>query len=202
MAKAFKACAVDGCKRNAHHSAGGGRGFCGMHCKRLRKHGDPMAGVPGRTFPGEPLRYIHEVVIAYEGDDCLIWPFARTARGYGQVRSGNHSQAHRAVCEIVNGPPPSLLHEAAHSCGKGHLGCVNPKHLRWATSAENKADRLIHGTVCRGERNGLAKLTGADVLDIRRLARSASQHEIARRFGVSPANISTIISRATWAWLE
>lgn len=202
MAKAFKACAVDGCKRNAHHSAGGGRGFCGMHLKRLRKYGDPMAGVPARTFPGEPLRYLYEVAAVYEGDACLIWPFSRTARGYGQVRLGKQRQAHRAVCEIVNGKPPTPQHEAAHSCGKGHEGCVTPKHLRWATSAENKADRIIHGTVGRGERNGLAKLTEADVLGIRRLAGSASRREIARRFGVSPANISAIITRATWAWLE
>lgn len=33
------------------------------------------------------------------------------------------------MCELVYGKPPMPKHQAAHNCGKGNLGCINPKHL-------------------------------------------------------------------------
>lgn len=57
----------------------------------------------------------------------------------------------RLVCEYINGKAPSPEHEAAHNCGKGHEGCVNPLHMRWATRAENFSDKVIHGTSMRGK---------------------------------------------------
>lgn len=50
------------------------------------------------------------------------------------------------MCELVHGAPPTPDHEAAHSCGKGHEGCIHPKHLSWATHSENQLDRREHGT--------------------------------------------------------
>src|SRR5690606_29105850 len=100
------------------------------------------------------------------------------------------------------GPPPTVEHEAAHSCGKGHEGCVNPHHLRWATSTENKADTLIHGTRNRGERNRSAKLTDAKVYEIRRLlAAGMTQTAIAAMFAVSLTTISKIAAGKIWGWL-
>lgn len=67
--------------------------------------------------------------------------------GAAQINLGGRSViVARMVCEEVNGPPPTPAHQAAHSCGKGHLGCITPQHLRWATQVENEADKLIHGT--------------------------------------------------------
>jgi hypothetical protein len=82
------------------------------------------------------------VVLQYEGDDCLIWPYANNRYGYGQmVYEGRHREVHRVVCELVNGDPPTPLHVACHYCNNGDLGCVAPTHVRWATRADNMADR-------------------------------------------------------------
>lgn len=70
----------------------------------------------------------------YSHDWCLIWPFVSKLHGYGQFGYlGKNYYAHRFMCELAHGPAPSPLHEAAHSCGRGHEGCVNPQHLSWKT---------------------------------------------------------------------
>jgi len=33
---------------------------------------------------------------------------------------------------------------AHHSCGNGHLGCVNPKHLYWGDASQNAKDAAKH----------------------------------------------------------
>lgn len=50
------------------------------------------------------------------------------------------------MCQKAHGDPPSPKHDAAHSCGRGHEGCVNPNHLSWKTKKQNQADRITHGT--------------------------------------------------------
>lgn len=133
----------------------------------------------------------------------MTWPFERTWKGYGRMRvDGKRKAAHRYVCEIFHGEPPSPRHVAAHSCGKGHEGCVNPHHLRWATTKENHADRKHHGTLPRGEANGNAKLVYADVLAIKGLLNTTTQKEIAQKFGVSRGAIRDIKTKRSWAWVE
>ncbi|MBX3579951.1 MAG: hypothetical protein KF723_22335 [Rhizobiaceae bacterium] len=147
-------------------------------------------------------RFFNSVILMYDGNDCLAWPFS-TRDGYAVMRwDGKSVSVCRLVCEKVYGPPPTPDHEAAHLCGKGHLGCVAKRHLVWKTDAENEADKLVHGTSNRGERHGMAKLLAADVLAIRELQGTATQREIARRFGVSQRTISLIHRRERWTWLE
>lgn len=189
---AKQACSVDGCDARAKV-----RGLCWSHYLRLRRHGDPMAGATER---GKPLRFLMEKVRAYDGDDCLIWPFGRSG-GYGTILyNGKKQYVHRVVCFLEHGPPPTSAHEAAHSCGRGHAGCVNRRHLSWKTSADNKSDMIGHGTAPRGERNGQSKLTRADVLRIRALKGTVSQAEIAKRFGVHQSHISRIQSGDRGYW--
>lgn len=138
----------------------------------------------------------------YSGDDCLIWPFFRGEKGYGRIRRGKRKEpAHREMCIAVHGPAPSSEHETAHLCGKGHLGCCHPKHLTWKTKAENAADRLVHGTDGRGEKNPRAKLTRTEVIEIR-----ASSHlgrpALAKKYQVHHKTITDILHRKIWAWLE
>lgn len=201
MATRFKPCSVDGCNGNAHADAKGARGWCKAHYHRWYRYGDPTGG---RTRLGEPHQWLRDHV-GYDEDVCLIWPFSKMASGYGLVKDDvKRVLAHREMCRLVHGEPPSDEHEAAHSCGNGHLGCVNPKHLRWATHAENMADTLIHGTHTRGERQPTHKLTEAEVLKIRSLyaGGNVSQDELGRRFGVGQAQVGRIIRRERWAWLE
>lgn len=140
-----------------------------------------------------------EKAFVHDGDDCLTWPFS-TVRGYGHLGyRGKAWLAHRLVCHVVHGEPPTSKHEAAHSCGNGHRGCVNPKHLRWATSKENKADKVAHGTELFGERNPSAKLSQADAARIRSLKGMATCRDLAKQFGVSRSQISDIQTGKAWA---
>ena len=192
-----KNCAIDGCDRRAANS----RGWCQRHYLRWWRYGDPLK--QKRIANGEALRYFEEVVLAYDGDDCLLWPFWRAAGGYAYLRhDGRDQPVSRIACEAVHGPPPTPDHESAHSCGRGHLGCVTKRHLSWKTHAENMADMLVHGTSARGDRNGSVKLTESDVRQIRELGGSMLQQEIAKAFGVSRQTVGDIIARKSWGWLR
>lgn len=191
-----KQCTIDGCGRV--HEA---RGWCKKHYNRWWRHGDPLKTLIPMTAYGEPATFLAKA-ISHHGDDCLKWPYS-TARGYGRIKIyGRQRYAHRLICEAVHGAPPTPEYECAHNCGRGHEGCVNPSHLRWATSKENHADKLIHDTHQRGERHGRAKLTEADVHTIRRqLGTGQTQRSVAKDFGVHKRTISDILSGATWSWL-
>lgn len=127
-------CTIDGCDSRVHAS-----GLCSGHWKRWRKHGDPLAG---RARPGEPERYFREVVLAYDGDECLTWPYQKDGHGYGQLsRKGKNHTVSRLVCIEVNGPPPGPDYDAAHGCDNGHLACVAKRHVVWKTHADNMLDK-------------------------------------------------------------
>ena len=194
MAKSHRICSILDC--NKPHYA---RGWCHPHYERWRAHCDPMAGGKTPAKAGEPLNWLMANV-DYDDDHCLTWPYAPAGHGYGRVVfDGKPSTATRLMCILAHGEPLSSTHEAAHSCGKGHEGCVNPRHLRWATPSENQADQVIHGTATRGERNAQSKLTSAAVAEIR--AAPPGLARLARQFGVSVASISMIRNRKTWTWL-
>lgn len=178
------------------------RGWCSMHYQRWRKHGDPLAG-KARTSWGETERFLRDVVLTYEGDECLIWPYIKGRDGYGKIMRGKQqARVHRLVCEEVNGPPPTPAHVAAHSCGKGHLACVAKRHLSWKTIQENKDDELTHGTRKRGEQHYQAKLTENDVRVILALKGKRQGAVLAKRFGVSISLIGSIQRGKCWAWLD
>lgn len=188
-------CSVDGCDRAART-----KGYCDLHYSRLLRNGS--ADVDG-TLRGEPMRYLNEVVMAHEGDECLIWPYSRNSEGYGQVWDGTRmDRVHRIVCGRVHGPAPTDGHEGAHSCGRGQDGCVAPGHVRWDTRVGNFADKIGHGTHNRGERNEQHKLTEDDVRLMRSMKGRMKHSEIAEAFGVSRSNVSLILSGKSWAWLE
>ncbi len=176
------------------------RGWCQTHYSRWRIHGDPTH--LERAANGEPERYLREVIMSYDGEDCLIWPFARS-HGYAIItRNRRNIPVSRLVCEDEYGPPPTPDHQGAHSCGRGHLGCVTRSHLRWATRTENMADCVGHGTRPRGERHGRSILTEESVRKIRTLKGTMNQRDIARLFGVSQMTISLIHRGQKWGWLD
>ncbi|TPM39587.1 hypothetical protein [Mesorhizobium sp. B2-3-4] len=186
-------CSVDGCdKRSGYH------GFCQAHYKRWLKYGHPE--VVSDTFRRR-VRWV-EAHVAYDGDDCLKWPFSVGDNGRGIVQvDGRQMTAPRFMCLLAHGGPPSPEHEAAHNCGKGHEGCINPQHLRWDTSAGNHADKVEHGTIIRGEAVNTAKLNEDQVREIRRIGSSMERRDIAAMFDVSYWTIWEIQTRRSWAWL-
>ena len=77
-------------------------------------------------------------------DHCLFVPGANP--GFPkQVRFNFKTMAaSRAMCILTHGLPQDQRLLAIHSCGNGHLSCVNPKHLRWGTSKDNTKDAKLH----------------------------------------------------------
>jgi len=189
-------CTVQGCDnpRDA-------RGLCKKHWKRWRRHGSP---VKGRSPNGQLEAYYNDVVLPYEGDECLTWPFYCDPNGYAKMRhNGRPIVVSRRLCEEVNGPPPRADYEAAHSCGRGQFGCVNRSHLSWKTRAENCEDKICHGTHVFGEGHPSAKLTWAEVQKIRALKGRLTEREMASRFDVSQGCVGHILRGTTWKlWTE
>jgi len=145
-----------------------------------------------------PQKFFYDVVLNYEGDDCLIWPYAKT-RGYGVIRIDDQL---RYVSRLVAGDPPFAGAKAAHTCGKGQHGCVAKRHIEWKTQKQNKADELIHGTRIFGARNGRVKLTESDVHEIRKLLKTAMRRvDIGDKFGVTREAINEIAWGKNWSWL-
>lgn len=186
----MRSCLVDGCDKAAK-----ARGLCGGHWYRWRKYGDPTLGVTGK---GEPNRFLHDVVFAYQGDECLIWPYGKT-KGYARINGHHTSEVCRLVCEKIYGSAPTDRHQAAHSCGNGHKGCCAPSHLRWATSTENMRDQYFHGTRVMGERHGGARLRDEDILAIRSVPKSFTSAAIAKQFGMSRRQIADIRRGIAWS---
>lgn len=189
-----RTCSISGCGR-PHRCLS----LCNLHYRRQRRLGSAAAEMKH----GAPLNFLLDRAFVYDGDECLIWPFARTDAGYGHLWVGGVLEyAHRLTCIEENGEPPSPTAEAAHSCGRGHLGCVTRRHLRWATPSQNSADRLLHDTHNRGSRHANAKLKEADVQQIRRLSSTTDAAELSLIYGVSVSNIYLILSGGSWSWLD
>lgn len=188
--KARGTCTVDGCA--SQHF---GRGYCVKHYKRWAKHGDPLGG---STDWGAAKTFIQNAAQT-ASDECIIYPYYRNADGYGWMRYGNKNLgSHVVVATIAHGPKPSPKHEACHTCGNGHLGCVNPRHIYWGTRSDNIRDAYKHGVAfsgkrATGEKSGAAKYSNQLIDDIRAaLALGETTVSIARRTGVSQAHVSRI----------
>lgn len=183
-------CSIEGCERPVK-----ARGWCWAHLRRFYRSGNPLGS--GIATRGEVHVWVRNHV-DFAGPDCLIWPFQRSD-GYAAIRvNGKKIGAHRYMCELAHGAPPFYRAEAAHSCGRGHLGCVNPRHLRWATQSQNCADRIIHGTAFRGSAHPWAKLREEQIPLIRKDPRPPK--EIAKTYGVSDDHIRCIKKGQKWGW--
>jgi hypothetical protein len=186
------ACIIPECETPSY-----AHGLCMRHYTRRRRHGDPMKG---RCAPGSVAKFLSEVVFRHAGDDCIAWPFSTTQKGYATFKYEGRPglSVTRYICATLYGPAPAPTHQAAHSCGNN--GCVNPRHLRWATPQENMADQLLHGTRYRGIKHHSAKLSEADILAIRQTTHRSSV-ELGSDFGVSQSLIVQIKKRRVWSWL-
>lgn len=107
---------------------------------------------------------------------------------------------HRLVLLAWVGPPPTGC-EGCHENGdRIDARLVN---LRWDTRPANHEDKRRHGTTAAGERNPGAKLSDAQVVEIRTRRRAGERAcDLARVFGVHPVHISNITRGARRAHSE
>lgn len=102
---------------------------------------------------------------------------------------------HIIVAEAFHGPRPSPHHEVRHLDGRKDNCAEN--NLKWGTKQENEDDKLAHGTRTRGEKSNAAKLSTAQVIEIRS-RRGEPQQNLADEFGCTFSNISAIQLRKSW----
>jgi hypothetical protein len=132
-----KTCSIPGCSKKYH-----AQGMCGAHYSRGWRDGS----VKNMELTAEK-RFWSKV---QKGPGCWLWLGRLNSVGYGRVsRNGRLQHAHRFVYELVKGPiPPGL--EIDHICR--NRACVNPDHLRLATSKQNRENQSIVGRGASGIR--------------------------------------------------
>jgi transcriptional regulator with XRE-family HTH domain len=139
---------------------------------------------------GKTIQFIRDHASYPHKDWCLIWPFA-TARGYGHFQyKAKRYYAHRFMCELAHGRPPSDIHEAAHSCGD--CSCVNPHHLSWKTPSENGLDNRQHNTHVRHRSGNIGKITMEQADAIRSQKGIKTLRELADEYGISESAVSNV----------
>lgn len=104
---------------------------------------------------------------------------------------------HCLVAEAFHGPRPSTNHEAAHLDGnKSNNGL---KNIDWVTTQTNHEHKKLHGTVARGEKVGVSKLTEQSVREIREYDwKWGDNKTLAEKYGVCICTISLIRNNKQW----
>jgi hypothetical protein len=130
---------------------------------------------------------------------CLEWK-GTLEGGYGRLIWNRSLQlAHRISFMLAFGHYPAEL-KVLHHCD--NPSCVNPNHLFLGTLLDNARDRKDKGRngLLKGERNGRAKLTRAQVDEIRQRYNigDVSYSMLAAEYGVSSGLISHIIAKRQW----
>ena len=156
----------------------------------VSEYGDVRRRLPG----GSPIGRVGRVLRPSGwGHYLQVYLHGRAGRQYRTI--------HRLVALTFIGEPPSKQHQVAHNDG-------NPKNnhysnLRWATAAENSADKLRHGTARRGEDVGISKFTERTVLQIRALgSKGIPQALIAEIFSTSQSHVGRILRRELWSHVQ
>lgn len=145
-----------------------------------------------------------ETVSKSEG--CWMWTGRLMSAGYGEIRHTRETRvlAHRYSYALANGPIPKGK-QVLHKCNVAL--CVRPEHLYLGTDLENARDRLKAGTYIRGEQMYSAKLTEAQVREIKRDFRARNKRrtnaaELAARYGVGVGTIHCIVRGDSWGHLQ
>jgi hypothetical protein len=147
---------------------------------------------------------------------CWVWLNKPVPAGYGQFSIwGKNIYAHRIAYRLTYGALPEGL-VVRHQCHNRR--CVRPDHLLAGTQMENIHDGIRDGrfrgfesgerhwsrtapeTIRRGDRHHMARLTAADVTEIRRIHAESGTNatELARIYGVHRVTVRDVIHRITW----
>ena len=115
---------------------------------------------------------------------------------YATLYNGRRQQQRRVarlICEAFYGPCPSGM-ECCHRDGDPLQDAAS--NLYWGTPHDNMRDAKSHGRLrggtARGERNGNAKLSDNQVVEITSLRGRVERRVVATRFSISRTRVSQI----------
>lgn len=182
--------------------------FCGTTCR--------LAWFAARG--GTPAKERLQNGSAVQEDGCVIWQGKPGSHGYGTIAvNGARTLTHRYAWMLATGETLSADDTICHTCdnrlciktdGVGTYevnGKAFPRrgHLFKASLAVNNADMAAKGrhgkTSLRGVQIKGAKLTDETVRAIRaEHAAGAKGTDLAKRYKVSTAVISEVVTRRTW----
>ena len=128
---------------------------------------------------------------------------ARLAGRYMRIRlrrDGNAERmVHLMVLEAFAGSRPAGM-VACHWDGDTRNNRLG--NLRWDTPSNNQRDKIRHGTMASGSRNGWAKLTAYQVVQIRaQAAAGCNAAAIGRLFGLSATHVRRVVRGESWGHL-
>lgn len=179
-----------------------------FYCPPSREAGSPKgekkyctkacADATRREVP-DPERFWNKV---NKGDGCWLWTASTNDDGYGHFRSaaGKHLNAHRYSYQLHNGAIPAGM-TVMHSCDTPR--CVNPEHLRLGTHAENMADMRSKNRGTSGEKNHKAKLTEAQVREIKSNPPKRGEFKaFAAKYGIIPSYLGRLLKGETWGHVK
>ena len=142
---------------------------------------------PEKTFKDKILNYSSR-----EENGCWIWQKGKDKDGYGLVY---YKRAHRVSYEEFIGKIPKGM-MVCHKCD--NPTCVNPDHLFLGTPQDNTQDAIKKGRMSVGEKNPNSKLNKKDILEIRRLSKTTSGYQIAKKYKISTTMVYDIIRKRSW----
>jgi len=127
-------CAVAECRKPSET-----RGWCSIHYRRWKAHGDPNKTLRPQLVKGTvKVRFWSKIALP-NADGCMIWLDSTDKGGYGVFRLGNRQiRVHRLAYELLVGPiPDEMVLDHVRAWGCADKRCCNPDHLEPVTTAEN-----------------------------------------------------------------
>ena len=130
-------------------------------------------------------------------DEC--WPWTGYSEdGYGRFYYVDSMVgAHELALVFTTGESRHPGMDTCHSCDNPI--CCNPSHLRFASRQSNVDDMIQRGRQARGQSNGQARLTEAQVVEIReRHALGATGRQLALDYQIGEGAVQAILTGRNW----
>ena len=81
----------------------------------------------------------------HTGKSCLFFPMMVHGRPTSVKYNYKTMLAAKAMLTMTSGLPTCPKRKfALHTCGNGHMSCVNPDHLYWGSMKDNAIDAALH----------------------------------------------------------